>query len=68
MPLLPDALVAAVPRSWTTGLLLAAAALATVGSVLVLAATVFGAWLPAFGAAVAFLGAGVLWHLADAGH
>jgi hypothetical protein len=63
MPRLPIDLV--VPRRWATPLLAAAAVLAGVASLLVLAATVFGTWVPALAAAGCFAAAGLLWHLAD---
>lgn len=65
MPLIPTSLTAAVPRSWATPLVVAASALAAMGSVLVLLAIVYGDWMPAFGGAACFGVAGVLWHLAD---
>ena len=65
MPLIPTSLAATVPRSWATPLVVAASALAALGSVLLLLAIVYGSWVPALGGAAAFGVAGVLWHLAD---
>jgi hypothetical protein len=65
MRLLLSDLAAAVPRRWATPLLLGAGVLAAIGALLVLLATVFGTWAPAFGGTGCFAAAAVLWHLAD---
>jgi len=55
----------AIPTSAATPLLVAAAAIGAVGAALVFVATVYGNWIPALGAAGAFVLAGVAWHGAD---
>ena len=54
-----------IPASAATPLTAAAAVMAAIGAALVFVATVYGDWIPALVAAVAFAIAGAMWHGAD---
>ena len=65
MPLIPESVYSRVPRAWALALTVAATVLATLAALGVLAAVAFGSWIPALLAALGFVVAGVLWHLAE---
>ena len=65
MPWNPSKLFEAVPERLGTPLAAAATVVAAIAALLVLFATAYGDWVPAVYATVAFVIAGVLWHLAD---
>ncbi len=65
MPWSPSKLFESVPERLGTPLAAVATVVAAIGALLIVFATAYGDWLPAVYATVAFIVAGVLWHLAD---